>query len=96
MDETSLLNILPNMEATVVIDILDVKTASVAGLHWQVAQATSLTNCRVFASTAADTTAMGMFTENGSSGFMGDCFFSGGAYGICKCIPKACLDLSNN
>ncbi|KAI9742739.1 MAG: hypothetical protein M1818_003468 [Claussenomyces sp. TS43310] len=25
---------------------------------------------------------MGIFTENGSSGFMGDCFFEGGAYGL--------------
>lgn len=29
-------------------------------------------------------TQMGLFTENGSGGFMSDCFISGGAYGICK------------
>jgi glucan 1,3-beta-glucosidase len=68
----------------VIIDITDTTTAKVAGLHWQVAQATSLTNCFIYASDSADTTAMGMFTENGSSGFMGDCFFSGGAYGLCE------------
>jgi glucan 1,3-beta-glucosidase len=48
------------------------------------AQATSLTNCYIYASDSAGTTAMGMFTENGSSGFMGDSFFSGGAYGLCE------------
>ncbi|KAK6075617.1 LysM domain-containing protein [Seiridium cupressi] len=65
-----------------IIDIEDTKTEKVAGLHWQVAQATSLTNVYVYASSSTDTTSMGMFTENGSSGFMGECFFSGGAYGI--------------
>ncbi|KAK8044972.1 exo-1-3-beta-D-glucanase [Apiospora rasikravindrae] len=70
-----------------VIDIQDTTTASVAGLHWQVAQSTSLTNVHVYAPTSEDTTAMGMFTENGSSetsptGFMGECSFNGGAYGI--------------
>ncbi|KAI1295256.1 exo-1,3-beta-D-glucanase [Xylaria venustula] len=65
-----------------VIDIQDTTTASVAGLHWQVAQATSLTNVFIYASTSSDTTAMGMFTENGSSGFMGECFFYGGKYGL--------------
>ncbi|KUJ15980.1 pectin lyase-like protein [Mollisia scopiformis] len=64
------------------IDIIDTTTASVAGVHWQVAQATSITNCRVYAPTTAGTTAMGMFTENGSSGSMSDCFFFGGQYGI--------------
>ncbi|KAK6223391.1 hypothetical protein LQW54_000509 [Pestalotiopsis sp. IQ-011] len=65
-----------------IIDVQDTTTDSVAGLHWQVAQATSLTNVYVYASTDDDTTSMGMFTENGSSGFMGECFFYGGQYGI--------------
>ncbi|KAI9645912.1 hypothetical protein NHQ30_005349 [Ciborinia camelliae] len=64
------------------IDIEDTTTASVAGLHWQVAQATSLTNVYVTASVAAGTTQMGMFIENGSGGFMSDCTLFGGQYGI--------------
>ncbi len=55
-----------------IIDIEDTVTASVAGLHWQVAQATSLTNVYVYADdTNSSTTAMGMYTENGSSGMLG-------------------------
>ncbi len=65
-----------------VIDIADTITAQAAGLHWQVAQATSLTNVHILASSAAGTTQMGMFTENGSGGFMSDCIISGGKYGI--------------
>ncbi|KAE9377716.1 glycoside hydrolase family 55 protein [Stipitochalara longipes BDJ] len=66
------------------IDILDTTTPTVAGFHWQVAQATSVINCRVYAPTSAGTSALGMFTENGSAGFMSDCYFSGGQYGICE------------
>ncbi|WPH00146.1 exo-1,3-beta-D-glucanase [Acrodontium crateriforme] len=65
-----------------VIDIEDTTTASVAGLHWQAAQATSLTNVYISASSGSGTTQMGMFTENGSGGFMSDCTIYGGAYGI--------------
>lgn len=65
-----------------VIDIADTTTAKMAGLHWQVAQATSLTNVYITASSDADTTQMGMFTENGSGGFMSDCTIVGGKYGI--------------
>ncbi|KAK2616718.1 hypothetical protein QQS21_000330 [Conoideocrella luteorostrata] len=65
-----------------VIKIGDTTTKSVAGIHWQVAQATSLTNVAIFASRDAATTQMGMFTENGSGGFMSDCTIDGGKYGI--------------
>jgi glucan 1,3-beta-glucosidase len=67
------------------IDISDTTTDKAAGLHWQVAQATSMTN--VYINMDIDnpnSTQMGLFTENGSGGFMSDCFISGGAYGICK------------
>lgn len=57
-------------------------TAKVAGLHWQVAQATSLLNVNIFASTSSTTTQIGIFTENGSSGFMSDVNVDGGAYGL--------------
>ncbi|KIM96238.1 glycoside hydrolase family 55 protein, partial [Oidiodendron maius Zn] len=65
-----------------IIDIEDTTTASVAALHWQVAQATSLTNVYVSASTTTGTTQMGIFAENGSGGFMSDCSLIGGQYGI--------------
>lgn len=67
------------------IDISDTTTDKAAGLHWQVGQATYMTN--VYINMDIDNpggTQMGLFTENGSSGFMSDCFISGGAYGICK------------
>lgn len=59
-----------------IIDIEDTVTKSVAGLHWQVAQATSLTNVLIYASTDSDTTAMGMFTENGSSGMLNQTYLT--------------------
>ncbi|RDW56742.1 pectin lyase fold factor [Coleophoma cylindrospora] len=66
-----------------IIDITDTTTASAAGLHWQVAQATSLTNVLIMASvTDSTTTQMGIYTENGSGGFMSDCSLIGGKYGI--------------
>ncbi|PYH85075.1 exo-1,3-beta-D-glucanase [Aspergillus uvarum CBS 121591] len=65
-----------------IIDISETTTASAAGLHWQVAQATSLTNVYISASSSAGTTQMGLYTENGSGGFMSGCTISGGAYGI--------------
>ncbi|OOG00127.1 glycoside hydrolase family 55 protein, partial [Aspergillus carbonarius ITEM 5010] len=65
-----------------IIDIEETTTAYAAGLHWQVAQATSLTNLFITASSAKGTTQMGMYTENGSGGFMSGCSISGGEYGI--------------
>ncbi|RFU28181.1 hypothetical protein B7463_g8175, partial [Scytalidium lignicola] len=54
-----------------------------AGFHWQVAQATSMTNVYInMEDDNPNSTQMGLFTENGSGGFMSDCFISGGAYGI--------------
>ena len=67
------------------IDISNTTTAKAAGLHWQVAQATSMTNVYITMDVDnPDRTQMGLFTENGSGGFISDCFISGGAYGICK------------
>ncbi|KAI0490352.1 pectin lyase fold/virulence factor [Xylaria cf. heliscus] len=57
------------------------------GIHWQVAQATTLQNL-VFnmpksSSSSSDnaTTAVGIFTENGSGGFVSDLTFNGGNIG---------------
>ncbi|GAP87899.2 hypothetical protein SAMD00023353_1601050 [Rosellinia necatrix] len=54
------------------------------GIHWQVSQATSLQNL-VFnmpeATDDSNTTAVGIFTENGSGGFVSDLTFNGGNIG---------------
>lgn len=65
-----------------VIDITQTTVANAAGLHWQIAQATSLTNVFIVASKNPATTQMGIFTENGSGGFMSGCSIIGGQYGI--------------
>ncbi|KIY69225.1 glycoside hydrolase family 55 protein [Cylindrobasidium torrendii FP15055 ss-10] len=52
------------------------------GLHWQVSQATSLTNVVVDMSQGADSQHQGIYMENGSGGFMGDLVFNGGKFGI--------------
>ncbi|KAK5128904.1 hypothetical protein LTR85_000237 [Meristemomyces frigidus] len=65
-----------------IIDVSQVDGgASGAGIHWQVAQATSLQNIRFEMSTSASTKQQGIFMDNGSGGFMGDLVFNGGMYG---------------
>ncbi|KAK4141196.1 pectate lyase superfamily protein-domain-containing protein [Dichotomopilus funicola] len=56
--------------------------AYVAALHYQVAQATSLTNIKFIASQNAGTTQQAIYAENGSGGFISDLTFEGGAFGI--------------
>lgn len=48
------------------------------GIHWQVAQSTSLQNIDFVMPLGGGTTAVGVFTENGSGGFMSDLTFFGG------------------
>ncbi|EGX93627.1 LysM domain protein [Cordyceps militaris CM01] len=62
--------------------INQVRMKGVAGLHWQVAQATSIYNVRFFGSTDRSKKHIGIFAENGSGGFMGDLVFSGTTIGI--------------
>ncbi|KAJ3491615.1 hypothetical protein NLG97_g5561 [Lecanicillium saksenae] len=50
------------------------------GIHWQVSQATSLQNL-IFDMPTSKTTAVGIFTENGSGGFVSDLTFNGGNIG---------------
>ncbi|PPQ78458.1 hypothetical protein CVT25_011853 [Psilocybe cyanescens] len=52
------------------------------GIHWQVAQATSLMNIVFEMSSAPNTAHQGIWMENGSGGFMGDLTFNGGKFGI--------------
>jgi hypothetical protein len=64
---------------------IDIRAATVpypAGLHYQVAQATSLQNIDFYQSTDASTTQQGMYAENGSGGFMSDLVFHGGNFGL--------------
>ncbi|KAK3185512.1 hypothetical protein K4F52_005610 [Lecanicillium sp. MT-2017a] len=55
---------------------------NVAGLHWQVAQATSLFNVHFYGSKDRGKKHIGVFAENGSGGFMGDLIFSDTSIGI--------------
>ncbi|KIJ44258.1 glycoside hydrolase family 55 protein [Sphaerobolus stellatus SS14] len=67
----------------VIIDLRQVPARVQAiGLHWQVSQATSLTNIVVEMSQEANNQHQGMFMENGSGGYMGDLVFRGGKYGL--------------
>lgn len=69
-----------------VIDITAQPITSGAGIHWQVAQATSLQNI-VFnmrtdgGVTNTENAQKGIFMDNGSGGFMSDLTFNGGGYG---------------
>lgn len=55
------------------------KTGS--GIHWQVAQATSLQNIVFNMYQGTDSQQQGIFMDNGSGGFMSDLVFNGGNYG---------------
>ncbi|KAK6860327.1 beta-1 3 exoglucanase precursor [Apiospora arundinis] len=66
-----------------VIDITALPPSTGAGIHWQVAQATSLQNI-IFNSNPDKSPAnqqKGIFMDNGSGGFMADLTFNGGGYG---------------
>ncbi|KEQ78247.1 pectin lyase-like protein, partial [Aureobasidium namibiae CBS 147.97] len=55
------------------------------GIHWQVAQATSLQNLEFNMSVSnseGSATAVGIYMENGSGGFVGDLVFNGGNIGF--------------
>ncbi|KIK63573.1 glycoside hydrolase family 55 protein [Collybiopsis luxurians FD-317 M1] len=52
------------------------------GIHWQVAQATSLQNIIFYMSDAPDTAHQGIWMENGSGGLMSDLVFYGGKFGM--------------
>jgi glucan 1,3-beta-glucosidase len=65
------------------LDITVMPCTAGAGIHWQVAQATSLQNIVFNMRTdGGDTNAqVGIFMDNGSGGFMADLTFNGGKYG---------------
>ncbi|ETS81736.1 hypothetical protein PFICI_06738 [Pestalotiopsis fici W106-1] len=65
-----------------VIDVTEADLTDCAGVHWQVAQATSIQNVKFYQSDSADKEHVGVFAENGSGGFMSDLQFFDGAVGI--------------
>ncbi|KAI5292140.1 hypothetical protein KEM52_006587 [Ascosphaera acerosa] len=66
-----------------VIDLTALGQGSGAGIHWQVAQATSLQNIRfeMVRGGGAANKQQGIFMDNGSGGFMADLTFNGGGTG---------------
>ncbi|KAK2865261.1 hypothetical protein FQN49_003754 [Arthroderma sp. PD_2] len=67
----------------VVIDLTGLDRGKGAGIHWQVAQASSLQNIRFeMVKGGGDANKqIGIFMDNGSGGFMTDLVFNGGNYG---------------
>lgn len=65
-----------------VIDVRDATLTDIAGVHWQVAQATSIQNVVFYQSDATGKQHRGLFAENGSGGFMSDVLFNGGSIGM--------------
>ncbi|KAI9645864.1 hypothetical protein NHQ30_005300 [Ciborinia camelliae] len=66
-----------------VIDLTAMPFSTGSGIHWQVAQATSLQNIIFNMRTDGGTgnNQQGIFMDNGSGGFMADLTFNGGKYG---------------
>ncbi|KAI5303980.1 hypothetical protein KEM56_006991, partial [Ascosphaera pollenicola] len=66
-----------------VIDLTAMPQSQGAGIHWQVAQATSLQNIRfeMIQGGGAANRQQGIFMDNGSGGFMSDLVFNGGGLG---------------
>lgn len=65
-----------------VIDLTAMPASAGTGIHWQVAQATSLQNIRFEMVKGGDNNKQqGIFMDNGSGGFMSDLVFNGGNYG---------------
>ncbi|KAB5515493.1 glycoside hydrolase family 55 protein [Coniochaeta sp. 2T2.1] len=66
-----------------VIDLTAMPVNKGAGIHWQVAQATSLQNIVFNMRTdgGQENAQLGIFMDNGSGGFMVDLTFNGGKYG---------------
>ena len=65
-----------------VIDMTSMPATAGAGIHFQVAQATSLQNIRFeMVKGGTDNKQQGIFQDNGSGGFVADLTFNGGNYG---------------
>ncbi|KHN97088.1 glucan 1,3-beta-glucosidase GLUC78 precursor [Metarhizium album ARSEF 1941] len=66
-----------------IVDLTHLPKETGTGIHWQVAQATSLQNIvfNMIQDKSPDNKQQGIFMENGSGGFMSDLTFNGGAMG---------------
>ncbi|KAM4054323.1 pectate lyase superfamily protein [Hirsutella rhossiliensis] len=66
------------------IDLTDADGKNITGIHWPVAQATSLQNIEFNMAKHTNESAVqqGLFIEDGSGGFMTDLVFNGGKYGM--------------
>jgi len=64
-----------------IIDLTAMPPTAGAGIHWQVAQATSLQNIVFNMAKGASSKQQGIFMDNGSGGFMADLVFNGGGIG---------------
>ncbi|KAH0547838.1 hypothetical protein FGG08_000095 [Glutinoglossum americanum] len=64
-----------------VIDLTAMPATVGTGIHWQVAQATSLQNIRFEMVKGTESKQQGIFMDNGSGGFLTDLTFNGGRYG---------------
>ncbi|KAE9375601.1 glycoside hydrolase family 55 protein [Stipitochalara longipes BDJ] len=65
-----------------VVDIRNTTVGSPACIHWQVAQATSLENVFFYMNPDKARNQVGVFSENGSGGFMSDLTFTLGSIGL--------------
>ncbi|KAK2616513.1 hypothetical protein QQS21_000556 [Conoideocrella luteorostrata] len=65
------------------IDLTGLPKSTGTGIHWQVAQATSLQNIEfnMIQDKSSDNKQQGVFMDNGSGGFMTDLTFNGGSIG---------------
>ncbi|KAG5995298.1 hypothetical protein E4U54_002886 [Claviceps lovelessii] len=65
------------------IDLTGLPKSAGTGIHWQVAQATSLQNIEfnMIQDRSSDNKQQGIFMDNGSGGFMSDLTFNGGKIG---------------
>ncbi|KAL2017482.1 hypothetical protein VTK56DRAFT_2078 [Thermocarpiscus australiensis] len=64
------------------IDLRHATLDQIAGIHWQVAQATSIANVYIFMTDKSTSTQVGIWAENGSGGWLSDIVFTGGQYGF--------------
>lgn len=64
------------------IDMSHCTTSGVKGIHWQVAQATSIENVVIYMNTPAGSSQIGIYAENGSGGFMSQIIFVNGYIGM--------------
>ncbi|TGZ82087.1 pectin lyase-like protein [Ascodesmis nigricans] len=64
-----------------ILDMREMKNERPRGIHWQVAQATSLTNVHFEMSTEPENGQNGLWIDNGSGGFISDLTFKGGSIG---------------